>query len=136
MRRTHRWKSGIVACLASAAPLASFGHVLIGQDSATPSSSTRQELARECRGNIETFHKDVIQYGVEYKLHIIVRNTTATVQFAGREFTARIDVSKSGTWKGRWIKRVDDEIYFSYLPEDGGTVKFKFSPDRWFSGNC
>ena len=92
------------------------------------------EVTRLCQGNIETFAKKVVQTGVSYKLNYEISGQSAKVRFAGREFEARVELGKS--WKGPWVKKMDENIYFSYLPEDGGTIKFQFEPDRWFSGNC
>ncbi len=92
------------------------------------------ENSRTCHGNIETFNKQLIQAGVTYKLSYEVLGANAKVQFAGREFDALAESGKS--WKGLWIKKMDEDVYFSFLPEDGGTIKFQFEPDRWFSGNC
>lgn len=87
-----------------------------------------------CHGNIETFNKQIRQAGVTYKLSYKVSGTKATVRFAGREFDALAESGKS--WKGLWIKRIDEGIYFSFMPEEGGTIKFQLEPDRWYSGNC
>lgn len=89
---------------------------------------------RSCQGNIETSTKTIVQAGVSYKLNYEISGQSAKVRFAGREFEANVEFGKS--WKGPWIKRMDEKVYFSFLPEDGGTIKFQFEPDRWFSGNC
>jgi len=100
--------------------------------------ATGNALASEfdvtCRGNIETFDKKLIQTDVTYFLRYYVSGTNAKVRFAGREFDAVIEIGSS--WKGRWIKKIDDKEYFSFLPDDGGTIKLEFEPNRWFSGNC
>jgi hypothetical protein len=92
------------------------------------------EVNRSCQGNIETSTKKILQAGVAYKLSYEISGKSARIRFAGREFETGVELGKS--WKGPWLKRMDDSIYFSYLPEDGGTVKFQFELDRWFSGNC
>lgn len=69
-----------------------------------------------------------------YKLCYDVNGATEKVRFAGREFDANVEEGKS--WKGPWINKMDDVIYLSFLPKDGGTIKFQFDPDRWISGNC
>lgn len=92
------------------------------------------ENDRTCYGNLETFNKQIIQAGITYKLSYEISGAKAKVRFAGREFDALAESGKS--WKGLWIKKMDEGIYFSFLPEDGGTIKFQFEPDRWFSGNC
>ncbi len=97
-------------------------------------AASASENNRTCHGNIETFNKQVIQAGITYKLSYEILGTNAKVRFAGREFDALAESGKS--WKGLWIKKMDEDIYFSFLPEDGGTIKFQFEPDRWFSGNC
>ena len=76
----------------------------------------------------------VIRAGVLYKLFYEVSGPEAKVRFAGREFDALAERGKS--WKGLWIKRIDSAVYFSFLPDDGGTIKFQFEQDRWYSGNC
>lgn len=93
-----------------------------------------EDVTRSCQGNIESGSRQIVQAGVTYKLSYEVSGSTAKIRFAGKEFDARVETGKS--WKGLWIKRMDNEIYFSYLPEDGGTIKFQFSSDRWYSGNC
>lgn len=92
------------------------------------------ENDRTCYGNLENFNRQIIQPGVTYKLSYEVSGAKAKVRFAGREFDALAESGKS--WKGLWIKRMDEGIYFSFLPEDGGTTKFQFETDRWYSGNC
>jgi hypothetical protein len=92
------------------------------------------ENDRTCYGNLETFNKQIIQAGVTYKLSYEISDEKVKVRFAGREFDALAESGKS--WKGIWIKRMDEGIYFSFLPEDSGTIKFQFEPDRWYSGNC
>lgn len=87
-----------------------------------------------CRGNIETFDKKLIQAGVTYLLWYEVSGAKAKIRFAGREFDAAVE--RGSSWKGRWIKKIEDKEYFSFLPDDGGTIKFEFEPNRWFSGNC
>lgn len=89
---------------------------------------------RTCQGNLETFDKQIIKAGVTYKLSYSVSDSTAKVRFAGREFDALAESGKS--WKGIWIKRIDESIYFSFLPDDGGTIKFQIKPNIWYSGNC
>jgi hypothetical protein len=89
---------------------------------------------RTCQGNIETFNKQVIKAGVTYKLSYSISGTKVKVQFAGREFDALAEEGKS--WKGPWIKKIDEDVYFSFLPDEGGTIKFEFEPNIWYSGNC
>ena len=97
-------------------------------------TSGASESNRTCHGNLETGNRQIIQAGVTYKLSYDISGTKAKVRFAGREFDARAETGKS--WTGVWIKRMDEGIYFSFLPEDGGAIKFQFEPDRWYSGNC
>lgn len=89
---------------------------------------------KTCQGNLETGNKQIIKAGVTYKLSYSISGSTAKIQFAGREFDAIAESGKS--WKGLWIKRIDESIYFSFLPDEGGTIKFQFEPNLWYSGNC
>lgn len=88
----------------------------------------------QCHGNVETFAKEVIKTGVEYKLRYSIKDTKAQVYFAGREFLA--DAEKGKTYKGYWIKKISDNIYFSFMPDEGGIIKYQLEPNVWFSGNC
>lgn len=110
-------------------------------------SSNAAGVTKECKGNLETFDKKILQSGVSYKLHYRVSGSTARVQFAGREFDAQ--VAAGNGWKGLWFTNIDGGIaaipgftpkeggnYFSYLPDEGGIIKFQFEPQKWFSGNC
>jgi hypothetical protein len=92
------------------------------------------ELEVTCRGNIETFDKKIVQADVVYLLRYDISGAKAKIRFVGREFDAVVE--KGASWKGRWIKKMEDSEYFSFLPDDGGTIKFQFEPNRWFSGNC
>ncbi len=87
-----------------------------------------------CHGNIETFDKRIIRSGVSYMVVYNTSGDVSTVRFAGREFEAKAETGKS--WKGFWLKRMDNKVYFSFLPDDGGTIKFQFEENLWFSGNC
>jgi hypothetical protein len=87
-----------------------------------------------CRGNIEAFDKSIIQAGVSYDLSYSLAKDSARVWFAGYEFDAFIEEGKS--WKGLWTKKTDNKFYFSFLPNEGGSIKFMLEPDKWFSGNC
>jgi len=97
-------------------------------------AASSSEFERTCQGNLETSNREIIKAGVSYKLSYNISGAKAKVRFAGREFDAVVESGKS--WKGLWIKRIDDDVYFSFLPNDGGTIKFQFEPDRWYSGNC
>ena len=107
-------------------------------------SSHSAGVTKDCRGNLETFDKKIIQAGVSYKLHYEISGSSARVQFAGREFDAKAE--KGTSWKGLWIMQMDSSpisnipregaAYFSYLPDEGGIIKFQFEPQKWFSGNC
>lgn len=101
---------------------------------ATSGIVTASEVKSTCHGNIETFDKKIIQADVTYLLWYEVSGAKAKIRFAGREFDAFVE--KLSSSKGYWIKKIDDSIYFSFVPEEGGTIKFQFEPDRWFSGNC
>ena len=96
--------------------------------------ATASELEATCRGNIESFDKKISQAGATYLLRYEISGTKAKIRFAGREFNAVVE--RGDSWKGRWIKKIEDKECFSFLPDDGGTIKFEFEPNRWFSGNC
>ena len=87
-----------------------------------------------CKGNLETGDKQIIEAGVTYNLSYSILGSTAKIQFAGREFNAVTENGKS--WKGLWIKRIDESIYFSFLPDESGTIKFQIEPNLWYSGSC
>ena len=90
-----------------------------------------------CRGNIETFDQKILTAGVTYLLWHQVTGNKAEIRFAGKEFVADVALATGGkAWKGRWLRNTDKPPYFSYLPDEGGTLKFEFENDRWFSGNC
>jgi hypothetical protein len=91
-------------------------------------------IDRTCLGNLETYDQRIIKAGLSLKLSYRVTGTTAQVRFAGREFNAKAE--RGNSWQGHWIKRMDDEIYFSYLPTEGGNIKYQFKPNEWFSGKC
>lgn len=95
-------------------------------------------IERTCHGNLETFDKKIIKAGVIYKMSYEVSGREVKIRFAGREFDAQASENPS-SYKGLWIRKMiyePDLFYFSYLPDDGGTIKFQFAPDRWYSGNC
>ncbi len=93
-----------------------------------------EEITRECQGNIESFDQKIEMASVSYKLKYEITGSIAKVRFAGREF--EVNIERGQSWKGLWLKRMDSDLYFSYLPDDGGTIKFQFEPNRWYSGNC
>lgn len=95
-------------------------------------SSAERQLS--CKGNIETSHKKLVQPGVEYSLWYHISGSSSQIRFAGREFDATVKTGSS--WKGQWIVRMDNEIYFSFMPDEGGSIKFEFESNRWYSGNC
>ncbi|NOU12229.1 MAG: hypothetical protein HOO98_19765 [Nitrospira sp.] len=97
-------------------------------------SSAAGEVTRECQGNIESFDRKVEKAGISYKLWYELSDSIAKVRFAGREFEVKAERGKS--WKGLWLQRMDKDLYFSYLPDEGGTIKFQLEPNRWYSGNC
>ena len=72
---------------------------------------------RECIGNLETYYRRVIKADVRYKMWFSIKGRTAVVRVAGREFNADVDYGDS--WKGPWLKEMDDLKYLSYLPEEG-----------------
>jgi hypothetical protein len=91
-------------------------------------------INQTCNGNIETYNRKVLQAGVTYKLSYSVSGKDAEIRFAGREF--KVSIERGSSWLGLWLKRIDSEVYFSFLPDEGGTLKFEFEPNRWYSGNC
>ncbi len=100
-------------------------------------TASASEVKCICHGNIETFDKKIIKAGVSYFLWYEITGSKAKIRFAGREFDTEVATEISGTaWKGRWFRQMNDGIYFSFLPEEGGSIKFEFESDRWFSGNC
>ena len=101
---------------------------------AASSCTLASDNERTCQGNLETFDKQIIKAGVTYKLSYSIAGAKVKVQFAGREFDAHAESGE--TWKGLWIQRIDESIYFSYLPDKGGTIKFQLEPNLWYSGNC
>jgi|LauGreSBDMM110SN_4_FD.fasta_scaffold354451_1 hypothetical protein len=105
--------------------------------SALTTSTFASEVAVTCRGNIETFDQKIVTAGVTYLLWQKVSGSKAEIRFAGRAFEADVALATDGkAWKGRWLRKMDGNTYFSYLPDEGGTLKFEFESDRWFSGNC
>jgi uncharacterized membrane protein len=102
--------------------------------SSVMSCAIASDNERTCQGNLETFDKQIIKADVTYKLSYGISGSKVKVHFAGREFDANAESGK--TWKGLWITRIDESIYFSYLPDEGGTMKFQFEPNLWYSGNC
>lgn len=116
--------------LAAHAIIVTLATLLIG----CPKSGSDSQFERTCHGNLETFSKQIIKAGITYKLSYEVSGSRARVRFVGREFDANAERGKS--WRGYWIKRVDNDVYFSFLPDEGGTIKFEFGPDQWYSGNC
>lgn len=100
-------------------------------------TASASEVKSICHGNIETFDKKIIKAGVSYLLWYEITGSKAKIRFAGREFDAEVATEISAkAWKGRWFRKMGDGIYFSFLPEEGGSIKFEFESDRWFSGNC
>jgi hypothetical protein len=89
-----------------------------------------------CYGNIEDGFKRIITPGISYKLSYIISGSNVRVQFAGHEFDANIDSAGGKAWKGIWIRSSNEDIYFSYLPDEGGIIKFKYKDNNWYSGNC
>lgn len=97
-------------------------------------NASAEFVDRNCSGNLETFDRQIIKAGVNYQLSYSISGDLAKVRFAGREFDVKVERGK--TWKGIWLKRMDDDIYFSFLPSEGGNIKFQFKPNQWYSGNC
>ncbi|MGN6829012.1 hypothetical protein [Paucibacter sp. M5-1] len=97
-------------------------------------TANAQFVDHTCLGNLETFDRQIVKAGVSYKLSYLVSGSSATVRFAGREFEAKVE--RGSSWQGVWVKRMDDDIYFSFLPAEGGAIKFQFQPNHWYSGNC
>lgn len=97
-------------------------------------TATAAVIETTCLGNIESFDRKIVQAGVTYLLRYEIFDTKAKITFAGHDLVALVDTGTS--WKGRWIKRLEGNKYFPFLPDDGGTIKFQLEPNRWFSGNC
>jgi hypothetical protein len=97
-------------------------------------TATAAAIETTCLGNIESFDRKIVQAGVTYLLQYEISGTKAKISFAGHDLVALVDTGTS--WKGRWIKRIENNEYFSFLPDDGGTIKFQLEPNLWFSGNC
>jgi hypothetical protein len=76
---------------------------------------------RECLGNIETFDKKIVQVNVRYKMWFEISDKTALVRVAGREF--KVEARRGNSWKGDWLQLIGEDQYFSFLPEEGGTLK-------------
>jgi hypothetical protein len=98
------------------------------------SGGARAEFVdRTCFGNLETFDRQIIKAGISYKLSYLMSGESAKVRFAGRELNVKAERGKA--WIGVWLKRMDEDIHFSFLPSEGGTTnKFRFKPDQWYSG--
>jgi hypothetical protein len=61
----------------------------------------KESFTKECRGNLETYHQEIIQAGVSYNLHYdlhyaLFDESTAQVHFAGRDFAA--EAKKNSVW--------------------------------------
>lgn len=108
------------------------GTLVLSSSLAFDAMAGQKELT--CHGNIETFAQKLIQAGVIYKIVYVTSGNVSRIRFAGREFDAKAETGKS--WKGVWLKKIDDKMYFSLLAEDGGAIKFQFDENHWFSGNC
>ncbi len=46
------------------------------------------------------------------------------------------DISCLGVVAGHWLFASKEGLYFSSLPDDGGTLKWHFEWNVWFSGKC
>lgn len=92
----------------------------------------------QCHGNIETFDRRLIQADANYWISYKIYQNKATVWFAGREFEADIEQNTANAWRGYWlfVNDIDENLYFSYLPQQGGEMRFMFEPTVWFSGSC
>lgn len=87
-----------------------------------------------CQGDIETKDKNVLEACVFYPLRYETTGSKANIRFAGKTFVASIEQGKSR--KSKAIKKIDNETYFSFLPDDGGKIRFQFDQDRWYTGSC
>ncbi len=88
-----------------------------------------------CSGNIETSRLELLKPAVQYPLVVDWDKRIPKVYFAGREI--EVEVSTGRTWHGPWLTNITaDGTYLSFLPNEGGTLKFSFEPDKWYSGNC
>jgi hypothetical protein len=88
----------------------------------------------KCFGNTETGDKKVLQAGIQYLLWYRIEENTAKVRVAGRELSTKVD--RGSSWKGPWLKLNTEQEYFSFLPEEGGTLKFQLDKQTWYIGNC
>lgn len=88
----------------------------------------------ECIGNIETFDKKIIRNSVGYNISYLIDGKNSKIRIAGREIDA--SASKGKTYNGYWLMNNTELSYLSYLPDDGGTIKFKLESDEWFVGVC
>lgn len=88
----------------------------------------------ECIGNIETFEKKIIKSSIAYNVSYLIDGGKSKIRIAGREIDA--SASKGKTYNGYWLMNNSSHSYLSYLPDDGGTIKFKFENDEWFVGVC
>jgi len=88
----------------------------------------------ECTGNIESFEKKVLRYGIDYKVSYLINGDFAKIRIAGREIDTKATKGKS--FLGYWLLINEPNSYLSYLPSDGGTIKFKLENGEWFSGTC
>lgn len=96
----------------------------------------RDFVIKECLGNIETYDMKVIKPGVIYNVAYAQHGAIAQIRFAGREFEAENKKSIGNSWRGFWVFARKEGLYFSFLPDEGGTLKFEFEWNVWFSGSC
>ena len=87
-----------------------------------------------CLGNHETGLEKILETNVNYFLWYKFVGEKAKIRFSGREFDAK--VSYGQFYEGPWLQNHGNKETFSFLPGDGGTVKFQFYDDLWFKGNC
>jgi len=87
-----------------------------------------------CQGDIETRDKNILAASVFYPLRYEITGSRANIHFAGKTFVATVEKVKSR--KGKSIKKIDEEMNFSFLPDEGGKIRFQFDQDRWYSGIC
>ena len=71
-----------------------------------------------CQGDIETKDRNVLAASVFYPLRYEISGSKANIHFAGKTFVASVEKVKAH--KGKSIRKIDGEMNFSFLPDDGG----------------
>ena len=90
----------------------------------------------ECKGNIETFDLTLISANVTYSMFYKIDDLEATIWFADRKFVSEVRSSSERAWRGNWLFVNEGNLYFSFLPEPIGEMRYMFEPNVWFAGRC